>query len=457
MQGNLKRELGFFDSVMLIVGSTIGIGIFVTTGFITQNLLSPGAILLVWLLGGLLALAGALSCAELGSSLPYAGGDYIYLREAFSPLFGFLSGWSSFFVTFSGSVASLAVGFTDFMAFFFPLLGRNGDSFSVEGLGFTFQLSVASIFSICVILFLSMVHIAGIKQGSKLQNLLTILKIGALLGIILLGVVLGRGSVSHFSPFLELSEITNITALGAAFIPVIFTYAGWNAVIYMAGEVKSPEKELPRALLWANLLIIFLYLAINSVYFYGVPVKEMRGVMRVAEVATTALFGYQTSAWITGIIALSILGALNAVIMTGPRIYYAMAQDGIFFRRLARVHPRFHTPSRAIILQALWSSILVLTGTFETLLTYVTVIVVLFSALTVGSLIALRVKRPELKRPYKIWGYPGVPSLFILAHLGIALSTLWVNPLESLLGMGIVALGIPAYLFWARSNSKIGV
>ncbi|MEE9185899.1 MAG: amino acid permease [Candidatus Binatia bacterium] len=457
MQGNLKRELGFFDSVMLIVGSTIGIGIFVTTGFITQNLLSPGAILLVWLLGGLLALAGALSCAELGSSLPYAGGDYIYLREAFSPLFGFLSGWSSFFVTFSGSVASLAVGFTDFMAFFFPLLGRNGDSFSVEGLGFTFQLSVASIFSICVLLFLSMVHIAGIKQGSKLQNLLTILKIGALLGIILLGVVLGRGSVSHFSPFLELSEITNITALGAAFIPVIFTYAGWNAVIYMAGEVKSPEKELPRALLWANLLIIFLYLAINSVYFYGVPVKEMRGVMRVAEVATTALFGYQTSAWITGIIALSILGALNAVIMTGPRIYYAMAQDGIFFRRLARVHPRFHTPSRAIILQALWSSILVLTGTFETLLTYVTVIVVLFSALTVGSLIALRVKRPELKRPYKIWGYPGVPSLFILAHLGIALSTLWVNPLESLLGMGIVALGIPAYLFWARSNSKIGV
>ena len=456
MQGNLKRELGFFDSVMLIVGSTIGIGIFVTTGFITQNLLSPGAILLVWLLGGLLALAGALSCAELGSSLPYAGGDYIYLREAFSPLFGFLSGWSSFFVTFSGSVASLAVGFTDFMAYFFPLLGRNGDSFSVEGLGFTFQLSVASIFSICVILILSMVHIAGIKQGSKLQNLLTILKIGALLGIILLGVVLGRGSVSHFSPFLELSEITNITALGAAFIPVIFTYAGWNAVIYMAGEVKSPEKELPRALLWANLLIIFLYLAINSVYFYGVPVKEMRGVMRVAEVATTALFGYQTSAWITGIIALSILGALNAVIMTGPRIYYAMAQDGIFFRRLARVHPRFHTPSRAIILQALWSSILVLTGTFETLLTYVTVIVVLFSALTVGSLIALRVKRPELRRPYKIWGYPGVPSLFILAHLGIALSTLWVNPLESLLGMGIVALGIPAYLFWARSNSKIG-
>ena len=301
-----------------------------------------------------------------------------------------------------------------------------------------------------------MVHVAGIKQGSKLLNLLTILKIGALLGMILLGVVLGRGSVSHFSPFLELSEMTGITALGAAFIPVIFTYAGWNAVIYMAGEVKSPAKELPRALLWANLLIIFLYLAINSVYFYGVPVKEMRGVVRVAEVATTALFGYQTSAWITGTIALSILGALNAVIMTGPRIYYAMAHDGIFLRQLARIHPRFHTPSHAIILQALWSSILVLTGTFEALLTYVTVIVVLFSALTVGSLIALRIKRPELRRPYKIWGYPGVPSLFILAHLGIALSTIWVSPLESRLGFGIVARGLPAYLFGGRSNYKFG-
>jgi APA family basic amino acid/polyamine antiporter len=220
----------------------------------------------------------------------------------------------------------------------------------------------------------------------------------------------------------------------------------------MAGEVKIPAKDLPRSLLWANLLIISLYLAINAVYLYGAPPDKMQGELRVAEVATTALFGHHTSAWITGIIALSILGALSAVIMTGPRIYYAMAKDGIFFSPLARVHPRFHTPSNAIILQAICSSILVITGTFEALLTYVTLIVVLFSALTVGAVVVLRAKRPELRRPYKSWGYPGLPILFILAYIGIALATLWEKPGESFLGLGIVALGVPAYLFWSRSK-----
>ena len=446
----LKRELGLFDAIMLIAGSTIGIGIFVMTGLVAEQIPSPGIILLVWLLGGLLALAGALSCAELGSSLPYAGGDYIYLREAYGPLLAFLSGWASFFVTFSGSAASLAVGFTQFIAFFVPPLESSRSLLTVEILGFSYRLSLASIFAIGVILLLSAVQIVGIKKGSRVQNLLTLLKIGAILCIIFLGLSLGKGSLGHFSPFLDFSKIDNLTILGAAFIPVIFTYAGWNAVIYMAGEVKNPAKDLPYSLLWANLLVIGLYLAINAVYIYGVPVENMRGVVRVAEVATTALFGYQTSAWITALIALSILGAMNAIIMTGPRIYYAMARDGIFFRSLARVHPRFHTPSHAIALQALWASILVLTGTFETLLTYVTVIIVLFSALTVGSVLILRSSRPELSRPYRIWGYPWVPTLFILAHLGIAFATLWEKPLETLVGGGIVLLGIPAFIFWSR-------
>ena len=452
----LKRELGIFDSVMLIVGSTIGIGIFVTTGFIAQQVSSPGIILLIWLLGGLLALAGALSCAELGSSLPYAGGDYIYLREAYGPLVGFLSGWASFFVTFSGSAASLAVGFTAFIAFFVPALEQTRSLFSLEIFGLTLQLSLASVFSIGVILFLSLIQVIGIRQGSWVQNFLTLLKIGALLGIVVVGVSVGKGSLSHFSPFWDFSQSTGLTILGTAFIPVIFTYAGWNAVIYMAGEVKKPATDLPYSLLWANLLVIALYLAVNAVYLYGVPVQDMKGVLRVAEVATTALFGYHTSAWITGIIALSILGAMNAITMTGPRIYYAMAVDRIFFRRLARVHPRFHTPSNAIILQALWASILVLTGTFEALLTYVTVVIVLFSALTVGAVLVLRARRPEMTRPYKIWGYPAVPSLFIVAYLGIVLATFWERPHESLLGAGIVALGIPAYFFWSRVQGSDG-
>ncbi len=445
----LKRELGVFDSVMLIVGTTIGIGIFVTTGIIAQQVFSPGIILLIWFLGGLLALAGALSCAELGSSLPYAGGDYVYLREAYGPLVGFLSGWASFFVTFSGSAASLAVGFTQFIAFFVPPLERTRTLLTVELWGVAYNLSLASIFSIGIVFLLSVIQMVGIRQGSRVQNLLTLLKIGALLFIIILGLSLGNGRMAHFSPFLDFSKINHWSSLGVAFIPVIFTYAGWNAVIYVAGEVKTPATDLPRSLILANLLVISLYLAINTVYFYGVPVESMQGVVRVAEVATTALFGYNTSAWITALIALSILGAMNAIIMTGPRIYYAMARDRTFFHRLAKIHPRFYTPWNAILLQALWTSILVLTGTFETLLTYVTVVIVLFSALTVGSVLVLRIAQPELPRPYRSWGYPWIPLCFILANLVIAMATLWENPLESLLGAGIVALGIPAYYLWS--------
>ena len=355
------------------------------------------------------------------------GGRLRYLREAYGPLFGFLAGWSSFFVTFSGSVASLAVGFAEYMAFFFPFL-RDDPLLSLGWAGFSMQLSSASILSIVVILLLSGIQVVGVRQGSRVQNLLTLLKIVCLLAIIVLAVTLGRGKSTYFYPFFTWREILHPGSLGLAFIPVIFTYAGWNAVIYMAGEVRNPARNLPRSLLWGNVLIIALYLSINVVYLYGVPVSEMRGMVRVAEVATTALFGYGTSAWITGIIAISILGALNAMIMTGPRIYYAMAEDGLFFHRMARIHPRYRTPSAAIFLQACWSCVLVLSGTFDALLTYVAVIIVVFSALTVAALIVLRFKRPDLTRPYRVWGYPTVPSLFVLAFLALALSILRERP-----------------------------
>ena len=291
-------------------------------------------------------------------------------------------------------------------------------------------------------------HCLGVRLGTATQNILTTLKIGSLLGIILLGVLFGKGDTAHFSPLFDWQKIGNFSVFAAAFIPAIFAYSGWNAVIYIAGEVKEPERNLPRALLWANLIVIALYLAVNVVYIYGVPVTEMKGALRVSEVATTALFGYQTSAWITAIITVSILGALNVVTMIGPRIYYAMARDGVFFRRLAGVHPTFGTPTSAILLQAIWACLLILTGTFGTLFTYVSVIITLFSALTVGSVIVLRWKRPELKRPYKLWGYPIVPILFILAHLWIVWGSVVEKPRDSLIGVFIVALGIPAYLIW---------
>lgn len=449
----LKRELGLFDAVMLIVGNIIGIGIFVTTGEIAQSLSSPGGILLVWLLGGLLALAGALSFAELSASLPYTGGDYVYLREAYGPAVGFLSGWSSFLVTFSGSIALLSVVFTAFVSFFFPFLSLDRVFFSLEVLGLTLRLSPGHLLSLLVVFLLSAVHYRGVGMGALVQNVLTVLKIGALLAIIVLGVLIGKGSMENFSPFFDLGKLGDLSRFGFAFIPVIFTYAGWNAVTYMAGEVKEPERNLPRALLWANLLVIFLYVAVNAVYFYAVRVEKMQGAIRVSELATTALFGYETSAWITAIITVSILGALNVTIMIGPRIYFAMAQDGLFFQRLTQVHPRFHTPSNAIVLQSLWSALLIVTGTFSFLLNYVTVIITIFSAMTVGAVLVLRAKRPDLKRPYSVWGYPIVPIAFIAVSLSVAWATVWEKPWDALGGLGIVGLGIPAYLFWSRTRT----
>jgi APA family basic amino acid/polyamine antiporter len=320
-------------------------------------------------------------------------------------------------------------------------------------LGHAVGISAGQLLALCVLWVLTAIHYVGVGVGAAVQNILTVLKVGAIVAIIVLGVLIGDGSPEHFAPFFEWDKIKP-GLFGLAFLPVIFTYAGWNAAIYMAGEVREPEKNLPRALIRGVLIVTVLYMAINAVYIYAVPVAQMQGKIRVSELATTALFGYQTSALITAIITVSILGAVNVTSMIGPRIYYAMARDGLFFERLARVHPRFHTPSNAIVFQAAWVSILILTGTFGTLLSYVSVIIGLFSALTVGSLLVLRVKRPELKRPYKIPGYPWVPWLFILANLGIAVATLWESPLDALRGFVIVAFGVPAYFFWKRTSPE---
>jgi APA family basic amino acid/polyamine antiporter len=444
----LTRQIGLFSAVMLISGDMIGTGIFISTGVIAETLPSPGGVLLVWILGGLLALTGALSCAELSASLPFAGGDYNYIKEAYGRLMGFLSGWSSFLVTFSGAIAFLAVTFNGFMAFFFPVLGSQEAFFTAALPGMAINVTVGTLFSIVVVLLISALHCIGVRLGTLTQNLLSIFKIGSLLAIIVLGVLFGKGETAHFRPLFDWDKISNFSLFAAAFIPVIFAYSGWNAVIYIAGEVKNPDRNLPRALLWANLIVIALYLAINVVYIYAVPVTRMEGALRVSEVATTALFGYETSAWITAIITVSILGALNAVTMLGPRIYYAMARDGVFFRGLARVHPTFNTPMNAIVLQAVWSCFLILTGTFGTLFTYVSVIITLFSALTVGSVIVLRWRKPELQRPYRLWGYPFAPILFVVANLWIVWGSVTEKRFESLMGVFIVGLGIPAYMIW---------
>ncbi len=437
-QQELKRQIGLFSAVMLIAGDMIGTGIFISTGVIAETLPSPGGILLVWLLGGLLALTGALSYAELSASLPYAGGDYIYIREAYGKLMGFLSGWSSFPRDILRRHRISRGKLERVYGFLFPGAGfRNGTLFFGNTMGADYGHCGDNI---CHHRSTALIRPAlpGRASGHDDAEYSDDFKIGALLGIILFGILFGRGDTAHFVPLFDWQKVS-FSVFAAAFIPVIFAYSGWNAITYIAGEVKDPERNLPRALLFGVLIVTALYLAINAVYIYAVPVTEMKGALRVSEVATTALFGYQTSALITAIITISILGALNVVTMIGPRIYYAMAQDGVLFKGLGRVHPRFGTPTSAIILQAVWACLLILTNTWGTLFTYVSVVITLFSAFTVGSVIVLRYKRPELKRPYKIWGYPIVPLLFILIHLWIVWGSVKEKPFESLVGVFIVA------------------
>ena len=276
-QTELKRQIGLFDAVMLISGDMIGTGIFISTGVIAAQVLSPGGVLLVWILAGLLALTGALSCAELSASLPYAGGDYNYIREAYGKLMGFLSGWSSFLVTFSGAIAFLAVIFNEYMSFFFPVLGSKEVLFSAAIPLISINVTVGTLFCIFVVLAISTLHCIGVRQGTVTQNILTVIKIGSLVGIILLGIFVGKGDIAHFTPLFDWNKITQSSVFASAFIPAIFAYSGWNAVIYIAGEVKDPERNLPKALLMGNLIVIALYLAINMVYIYGVPVSEMKG------------------------------------------------------------------------------------------------------------------------------------------------------------------------------------
>ena len=353
-------------------------------------------------------------------------------------------------MTFSGAIAFLAVIFNEYLSFFMPVLGSKESLFSASLPLISINVTVGTLFSIFVVLAISALHCIGVRQGTMTQNILTVIKIGSMVGIILLGLFIGKGDTAHFSPLFEWDKIAKSSVFASAFIPAIFAYSGWNAVIYIAGEVKDPERNLPKALLTANLIVIVLYLAINVVYIYGVSVNDMKGAARISEVATTALFGYPTSAAITALITISILGALNVVIMLGPRIYYAMARDGVFFRRLTFVHPTLGTPTSAIILQAVWTCLLILTNTWGTLFTYVSVVITLFSALTVGSVIVLRYKRPELKRPYKLWGYPIVPILFVAANAWIVWGSVTEKPYESLIGLFIVCLGIPAYLIWQK-------
>lgn len=454
----LKRSLNLFDTVLLVIGSVFGSGIFLTTGYIAEALPSSGWILFVWLLGGLIMLFGALSFAELGASLPRAGGQYVYLRESYGSGVGFLYGWTYFLVIHCGGIAALAVGFSEYLGYFFPLLSNQKLILKLDVSVFSYSLSSGQLVAIFAIAILTVVNYIGLRTGTTVQNIFTLMKIMAVALIVILGVALGKKQGDwHLQQFLSTEgfpEGSLLKWIGIALIAVMWTYDGWYAVNCTAGEIKNVRRNLALGLILGSLSVIAIYLLMNFVYIIALPVPQMKGVTRIAELAVTSMFGSTASSLINGIVMIAIFGCLSSTIIYGPRVFFAMAENRLFFKSMARIHPLYRTPHIAIIGQGIWSSILCLSGTYQALYEYVVFALVLFFAATGLSVFLLRRRRPELERPYRVWGYPFVPLVFIVINLWIFLNTVKEEPGKSSLGLLLIGLGIPAYFFWKKSSKK---
>ena len=433
----LGRRFGPFTATCVVVASVIGAGIFTTSGFIARDLADPVALLAVWVVGGMLALAGALSYSELGAAMPEAGGEYVYLRETYGPLVGFLSGWTSLFIGFSGAIAAVALAFAHYLAHFFPAVEPPRPA----------GVAVA----IALVWGLTMVHTLGLGPGGLFQRVITVTNVAAILVLIVAGFWLGTGDTTHFRS----SGQAMWGNFPVSLVFVMYAYSGWNAAAYLAGEIREPGRNLPLALLGGTLVVTALYLALNAFYLYALPIAEMAGVQAIAEKASVAAFGQVATHLVTATLLLALAGSASAMVLAGPRVYFAMAHDGVFPQGIAAVHSRFHTPVRAIFLQSAWSSVLIyFWASFERLVLYVGFTLVLFAALAVLAVPVLRFRRPDLPRPYRVPGYPAVPALFLLAAAWIAVFTLYDRPRESLLGLLTVAAGIPFYLLFRRFGTR---
>ncbi len=457
---SLIRQLGLFDSAMIMMGIIIGSGIFLTSGIMAKSIPSAPLLLLAWLAGGLLTLAGALTYAELGAAMPQAGGQYVYLREAYGALAGFLFGWILFLVYMTGGIAGLALAFGEYFGVFFPAFSIQNIIVSARipffGGTFFYSLSAGQLVGVAVIAMLSLINIFGVRLGKSVQNVFTVLKIGTISAVVVFGLSMGNKIPVNWdlNPA-GLSWSGLLIGFGVALVAVAWSFDGWNNVNFVAGEIKNPGRTLPRALILGTLGVTALYLLTNLVYLKAVPLPEFMGEVRIAEAAVTSLFGVSYGAAVSALVVVSVFGSLNGSILAGPRVYYAMAKDGLFFKRAGRVHRRYHTPDSAIVLQAVWASVLTLIGTFEQIFTFAMFMSIAFWIAAAAAVFRLRKKRPDMPRPYKTWGYPVVPWLFILASGGILVNTLIEKPVESLSGIALTAAGVPVYFWWKKKASSI--
>ena len=445
---NLIKGIGLFGAVTLVMGSMIGSGIFIAPSIMAGFIPSPGVLLGLWVVGGIFTMFGALSVGELAAAFPRAGGTYIFLKEAFSPLFGFLYGWTLFLVIQTGFIAAVAMAFAKYAGVFWPAISEN-NHFA--------HFNTAQIVAIASIWVLTAINYRGVKEGAFVQNLFTVLKVAAILILVAAGFFLHKGSLQNFHPFLGIPKSQIMTTAFAAALAVslskaLFAYDAWNTVTFAAEEVQNPQKNLPLALVLGTLGVTLLYTLATAFYIYIVPIAEMPGIAdnRIAAEAAFRVLGPTGLLFISAAILISTFGCNNGLILGGARVYYAMAKDGLFFKKVQRLHPRFVTPTTALIYQAIWASLLTLTGTYSDLLTYTSFASVLFSILTVAGLFVLRKKAAHIERPVKCPGYPFVPLLYILIGLAFTFYIVQGDARNSMMGLVLILTGIPAYFFWAR-------
>ena len=487
------RELGFLDSTMIVAGSMIGSGIFIVPAEIARQVGSAGWLLAVWVVTGLLTIAAALSYGELAAMMPKAGGQYVYLREAYSPLWGVLYGWPLFLVIQTGTIAAVAVGFARFLGVLFPAVSpeswilppiKLSESYAVS-------LSMQQLVGILLIVFLTWLNTRGIRLGKLIQNTFTSAKTLSLLALIVLGILVGRNSAAIAANFTDLwtpHDVTTIKPDFAIAAPIaatagafglfiafcvaqvgsLFSSDAWNNITFTAGEVKNPKRNVPLSLAAGTGLVITLYFLANVAYLCTLTLQQIQTAPddRVATAALQAIFGPVGAAIMAVAIIISTFGCNNGLILSGARVYYAMARDGLFFEKTGRLNAR-HVPTWGLVLQGVWASLLVLprirslgadgtvtySNLYGTLLDWVVFAVLLFYVLTIAGLFVLRRKQPDAERPYRAFGYPVIPALYIVVASAIAIVLLIYKPATSLPGLAIVLTGIPVYFAWRSKSS----
>ncbi len=447
---SLDRRLGPLDAAAIIVSNVIGAGILFTPPQVAASVPHPWLFLAIWLAGGALAFAGAMAYAELAALRPHAGGEYVYLRAAYGPLAGFLTGWTSFVAGFTGAMAASAVVLVFYLDRFIPGVADATPFFVIPLPYVPLTFSRQTMVAIAAIVLMASVHLRGVGPGRLVSNVLATLKVTALLVFIALGFSIGVGSSANLQ-----QSAGSVTSTGwlLAFIPLMFTYSGWNAAAYMAEEIRDPGRNVPRALALGTGAVIAIYLLLNLLYLYVMPVGELAKVQgSVLDVVAEKLLGARAGNMMGIVSIISLTASINAYTFAGPRVYYAMARDGVFFPAAARVHPRFKTPAVAIVAQAVWASVLVLSGSAGALTRYTGFAVVLFAGIAVAAVFVLRVREPEAPRPFKALGYPVAPAIFTLASLLIVVNAIVGDPRPSGAGVLIMAAGIPIYWWMTRKK-----